>query len=127
MRAAADEEPRPPKGEPWPADHEATPFQAAVLEAVAGLGPGDLATYGDIADQIGRPGSAQAVANVVRSAPDLPWWRLVPSDGRVYRSHRPTQIPLLRARVTTSVTTAASAPGPADGRSRVDVARLQSM
>lgn len=97
MRAAADEGPRPPKGELWPADHEATPFQAAVVEAVAGLGPGDLATYGDIADQIGRPGSAQAVANVVRSAPALPWWRLVPSDGRVYRSHRPTQIPLLRA------------------------------
>jgi methylated-DNA-protein-cysteine methyltransferase-like protein len=89
--------PRPPKGHPWPVEHEPTPFQAAVLEAVATLAPGDLATYGDIADELGRPGSAQAVANVVRSAPGVAWWRLVPADGRVYRSHRPTQIPLLRA------------------------------
>ena len=96
MRAAADEGPRPPKGELWPADHEATPFQAAVVEAVAGLGPGDLATYGDIADQIGRPEAHRPwPTGAIR--PALPWWRLVPSDGRVYRSHRPTQIPLLRA------------------------------
>ena len=87
----------PPKSDPWPDDHEPTPFQAAVVSAVKELGPGDLATYGDIADQLGRPGSAQAVGNVLRSAPGLPWWRVVPADGRLYRTHRPSQIPLLRA------------------------------
>jgi methylated-DNA-protein-cysteine methyltransferase-like protein len=89
--------PRPPKGEPWSDDHEPTTFQREVVAAVAALAAGDLATYGDIAEQLGRPGGAQAVANVVRAAPDLPWWRVVPADGRVYRSHRPTQVPLLRA------------------------------
>jgi methylated-DNA-protein-cysteine methyltransferase-like protein len=87
----------PPKGRPWPSDHHLTPFQNAVVRAVADLRPGDLVTYADIADAAGHPGASQAVANVLRCAPRLPWWRVVPSDGRVYRTHRPVQIPLLRS------------------------------
>ena len=54
-----------------------------------------MATYGEIAEEVGRPGSGQAVSNVVRAVPDLPWWRIVPSSGRLYRTHAPTQVPLL--------------------------------
>jgi methylated-DNA-protein-cysteine methyltransferase-like protein len=50
-----------------------------------------------VADEIGRAGAGQAVANVLRRAPGLPWWRVLPADGRVYRTHRGTQVPLLRA------------------------------
>jgi methylated-DNA-protein-cysteine methyltransferase-like protein len=64
---------------------------------VRALGPGDLATYADIAEEVGRPGSAQGVANVLRAVPGLPWWRVLPSDGRLYRTHAPTQAPLLEA------------------------------
>lgn len=64
---------------------------------VLALGSGDLATYREIAEQLGRPAAAQAVANVLRSAPDLPWWRVTPSDGRLYRTHAPVQQPLLEA------------------------------
>ena len=74
-----------------------TAFQQSVVDAVASLEPGDLVTYAEIAEQLGRPGAGQAVANVLRRAPDLPWWRVLPAGGRVYRTHRPTQIPLLRA------------------------------
>jgi len=87
--------PLPPNATPWPDDHEPTAFQRAVVDAVARLRAGDLVTYGDIAEEIGRPGSAQAVANVLRCAPGLPWWRVLPSDGRLYRSHAPVQAPLL--------------------------------
>jgi methylated-DNA-protein-cysteine methyltransferase related protein len=87
--------PAPPNAAPWPADHEPTPFQVAVIEAVGALAPGDLATYAEIAEEIGRPGSAQAVANVLRAVPDLPWWRVLPSDGRLYRTHAGAQAPLL--------------------------------
>ena len=73
----------PPKGEPWPEDHEPTPFQAAVVRAIAGLRPGDLVSYADIAEEVGRPGAGQAVSNVLRRAAGLPWWRVVPADGRV--------------------------------------------
>ena len=87
----------PPNARPWPDDHRHTPFQQAVAEAVARLGPGELVTYGDLAAELGRPGGAQAVANVLRSAPGLPWWRVLPADGRLYCSHAPVQQPLLEA------------------------------
>jgi methylated-DNA-protein-cysteine methyltransferase-like protein len=87
----------PPKGAPWPAGHRPTPFQEAVVQAVAALGRGDLVSYADVAEEIGHPGAGQAVANVLRHAPGLPWWRVVPADGRVYRTHRSVQVPLLRA------------------------------
>jgi alkylated DNA nucleotide flippase Atl1 len=89
--------PPPPNAAPWPDDHEPTPFQQAVVEAVASLGPGDVVTYGELAAEIGRPGSAQAVANVLRGVPELPWWRVVPSEGRLYRSHARVQRRLLEA------------------------------
>lgn len=68
-----------------------------MIAAVADLRPGELATYGELAEEIGRPGSGQAVANVLRGAPDLPWWRVIPAGGRLYRTHAPTQGPLLEA------------------------------
>lgn len=68
-----------------------------MIDAVAALEPGELMTYGEVAEEVGRPGSGQAVANVLRSAPGLPWWRVLPASGRLYRTHLPTQGPLLRA------------------------------
>ena len=79
--------PGPPNASPWPDDHQLTDFQRAIVQAVRALRPGELVTYGELAEEVGRPGSAQAVANVLRSAPGLPWWRVLPSDGRMYRSH----------------------------------------
>jgi methylated-DNA-protein-cysteine methyltransferase-like protein len=89
--------PLPPNATPWPDDHVPTEFQRAVVELVRELRPGELATYGEVADDVGRPGAGQAVANVLRCMPDVPWWRVIPGDGRVYRSHAPAQVPLLEA------------------------------
>ena len=86
----------PPGGQPNPPDRP-TEFQSAVIAVVATLQRGDIATYAEVAAEVGHPGSAQAVANVLRQVPDLPWWRVVPSSGKLYRTHRPTQEPLLRA------------------------------
>ena len=85
----------PPGGIPDPPS-EPTPFQRAVIAVVSSLEPGEIATYAEVASEAGHPGSAQAVANVLRRVPGLPWWRVVPSSGRLYRTHRPTQEPLLR-------------------------------
>lgn len=89
--------PSPPGAAPWPDDHRATEFQRKTAALVAAVEPGDVATYGEIAAAAGRPGAAQAVANVLRRAPGLPWWRIVPADGRLYRTHEPTQRALLEA------------------------------
>lgn len=74
-----------------------TPFQRDVVELIERLEPGEIVTYGDIALEVGRPGAAQAVAGVLRMVPGLAWWRVIPSDGRLYRTHIPTQAPLLAA------------------------------
>ncbi len=87
----------PPGWSPWPDDHRLTEFQQAVVDAVAELQAGDLVTYGELAAEIGRPGSGQAVANVLRHADEVPWWRVVPAGGRLYRTHAPVQQPLLEA------------------------------
>ena len=89
------EHPLPPHAKPWNNDHRPTAFQQAVIEAVRELQWGELTTFGDLADEIGHPGSAQAVANTLRAAIDIPWWRVVPADGRLYRTHAATQGPLL--------------------------------
>ena len=86
-----------PDAKPWPDDHRPTSFQAAVVAAVEALDSGELVTFAEVAEQIGRPGGGQAVANVLRGAVDLPWWRVLPSDGRVYPNLAAAQVPLLRA------------------------------
>jgi alkylated DNA nucleotide flippase Atl1 len=90
-------DPLPPNAAQWTGHHEPTEFERAVIEVVRALGQGELATYGEIAEEVGRPGAGQAVANVLRRTTDLPWWRVVPADGRLYRSHAPVQAPLLAA------------------------------
>jgi methylated-DNA-protein-cysteine methyltransferase related protein len=86
-----------PGGAAEPPTSPLTEFQAAVVDLVSGLSAGEVMTYAEVADEIGRPGSGQAVANVLRRVPGLPWWRVIPSTGSLYRTHAPTQAPLLRA------------------------------
>ncbi|HKJ55572.1 MAG TPA: MGMT family protein [Nitriliruptoraceae bacterium] len=90
------ETPLPPGGAPTPPS-SLTSFQAAVVQVVAALEPGDLAGYAEVAREAGHPGAGQAVANVLRTVPGLPWWRVVPASGRLYRTHAPVQQPLLEA------------------------------
>ena len=74
-----------------------TPFQQRVADVVGALPPGDLLTYGEVALEAGHPGAGQAVANVLRRVPGLPWWRVLPTNGRLYRQHREAATPLLQA------------------------------
>src|SRR5690606_3337935 len=62
-----------------------TEFEAAVLAAVRAVPVGGVATYGEIAEEAGRPGAARAVGNVLKHAddPTLPWWRIIRADGTV--------------------------------------------
>lgn len=92
----ADPPPLPPGAHPDP-PATLTAFQRAVVAVVEQLEDGEVVTYEEVALEAGHPGSAQAVANVLRRVPGLPWWRVVPSSGRLYRTHAPTQAPLLRA------------------------------
>ena len=96
MSRGSEDPPLPPGGHPEPPER-LTPFQRAIVEVVSNLEPGQVLTYGEVAEEAGYPGASQAVANVLRRVPDLPWWRVVPADGRLYRTHIPNQRALLEA------------------------------
>ena len=52
------------------------------------LGPGDVVTYGEVAEEAGRPGAARAVGSLLASSGGtLPWWRVVTANGRLVPGH----------------------------------------
>ncbi len=62
----------------------ATPFKRAVWEATRAIPLGETRSYGDIAAQVGRPGGARAVGQVMASNPLailIPCHRVIASDG----------------------------------------------
>jgi methylated-DNA-protein-cysteine methyltransferase-like protein len=75
-------------------------FRARVLAALATVGPGQVISYGDLADEAGFPGAARGVGAVLAgSGPEerLPWWRVVYADGRLAPGHEADQARRLRA------------------------------
>lgn len=62
-------------------------FERRVCNALARLGPGEVATYGEIAEEAGYPGAARAVGGVLARCDGLPWWRVVTSTGRLVPGH----------------------------------------
>jgi methylated-DNA-[protein]-cysteine S-methyltransferase len=72
---------------PWNLTHF-TPFQRAVMEAVAAIPLGETRTYGQIAEAVGRPRAARAVGEVMRTNPIpvlIPCHRVVRSGGDIGR------------------------------------------
>lgn len=79
------------------------PFSEACYQLVRRIPVGRVATYGDVAVAIGRPGAARAVGTAMRlngDAPRTPCHRVVPSTGEIgnYSGRRGPQdkIALLR-------------------------------
>jgi methylated-DNA-protein-cysteine methyltransferase related protein len=68
-----------------------------VRAVLARLRPGEVVTYGEIAEEAGYPGAARAVGNVMASSEGLPWWRVVTSTGRLVPGHEQVQARRLRA------------------------------
>lgn len=57
-------------------------YAEQVLTAVEAIPPGRVATYGDIARQIGAGGPRQVGLVLSRVGAAVPWWRVVRADGR---------------------------------------------
>ncbi|WP_434027977.1 MGMT family protein [[Pseudomonas] boreopolis] len=64
-----------------------TPEQARarILAAIRAIPRGQVAGYGEVAARAGLPGRARLVARVLagNDDPDLPWHRVLRSDGRI--------------------------------------------
>lgn len=74
-----------------------TPFEEAVAGVLAGLGSGDVVTYGEVAAEAGYPGAARAVGRFLATHEGQPWWRVVTSTGRLGPHHTEEQARRLRA------------------------------
>jgi methylated-DNA-protein-cysteine methyltransferase-like protein len=69
-----------------------------VEAVVAGLRPGEVASYGEVAAEAGFPGAARAVGGVLADpSRDLPWWRVVTARGRLVPGHEAEHGRRLRA------------------------------
>ena len=59
---------------------------ASVLRAIRAIPPGRVSSYGRIAEMAGLPRRARFVAQVLgqrENGDDLPWFRVIGSDGRI--------------------------------------------
>jgi O-6-methylguanine DNA methyltransferase len=74
-----------------------TPFARAVLDAVDRIPRGKVLSYGDVAELAGS-GSARAVGTVMsRHGAEVPWHRVLHSDGTCATHKSDRQLELLRA------------------------------
>ena len=78
-------------------------FSEEVSAVLLRLQPGEVVSYGEVAEEAGFPGAARAVGNLVRSTPGLPWWRVVARSGRLAPGHEARQAELLRGEGVTIV------------------------
>ena len=65
---------------------------------ILALQPGEVVSYGDIAEVAGYPKLSRLVGRILATSDlELPWWRVVNSAGRLVPGHEREQSALLRA------------------------------
>lgn len=72
-------------------------YAELVLSVVEQIPPGQVATYGDIAEIVGRGGPRQVGHVMALLGGGVPWWRVVRADGRPARSLEEPGLRLLKA------------------------------
>ncbi len=55
-----------------------------IVEVLLALRPGEVTTYGGVADTAGHPKQARLVGHILATTDvDVPWWRVVDAAGRL--------------------------------------------
>ena len=81
-----------------------TPLQRAIEETLRDLRPGEVVSYGFVAEQAGYPGRARAVGTYLATHHDAPnWWRVVAANGALRAPRPDLQTQLLAAEGITVV------------------------
>jgi methylated-DNA-protein-cysteine methyltransferase-like protein len=69
-----------------------------IIDVIRLLQPGEVTTYGDIAEMAGYPRQSRLVGRLLAvSDEELPWWRVVNSAGRLVPGNEREQAAQLRA------------------------------
>ena len=73
-------------------------FIEASTAVIAAIPPGEVMTYGEVAEEAGYPGASRAVGRLLAASPEgLPWWRVVTASGRLVPGHEQNHARLLSA------------------------------
>jgi alkylated DNA nucleotide flippase Atl1 len=75
-------------------------YAEQVLSVVERIPPGQVATYGDIAEIVGRGGPRQVGHVMALLGGGVPWWRVVRADGRPARNLEKPGLRLLKVEKT---------------------------
>jgi methylated-DNA-protein-cysteine methyltransferase related protein len=86
-------------------------FARAVRRVIRAIPRGRTLSYGEVALRAGKPRGARAVVRALHSLDDVPWWRVIRSDGTLAPQVAREQAQLLaqegvRARAGTRTRTA---------------------
>lgn len=69
-----------------------------ILAVLHSIGPGEVVTYGDVAEDAGYPRQSRFVGRVLATTDDdVPWWRVVNHAGRLVPGNEREQSARLRA------------------------------
>ena len=102
-----------------PARAELPDFASRVLEVADSIPPGQVMSYGDIAEYLGQGGPRQVGRVMALWGGGAPWWRVVHADGSLLTGHERAAIAHYRAEGTPLRT------GPDGQPSRVDMRRAR--
>lgn len=73
-----------------------TDRERRIIGVLLTLAPGEVTTYGDIADVAGYPRHARLVGRILAETEvEVPWWRVVNTAGRLVPGHEVEQSGLL--------------------------------
>lgn len=75
-------------------------YVEAVLRTVEAVPAGQVTTYGDVAEALGRGGPRQVGTVLARFGSTVCWWRVVRADGRPASGHEDEALRRLRAEGT---------------------------
>jgi len=72
--------------------------QIRIVNVIRALQPGEVVTYGEIAEVAGYPKRSRLVGHILATSDlELPWWRVVNAAGRLVPGHEREQAALLRS------------------------------
>jgi len=78
------------------ADDAATERERRILDVLITLQPGEVTSYGDIAEMAGYPKLSRLVGRILATTDvEVPWWRVVNSAGRLVPGNERVQTELL--------------------------------
>lgn len=108
----------PSAGTPAPGAALLDEYADRVLSVAERIPPGQVMTYGDVAEFTGRGGPRQVGRVMALYGSAVPWWRVVRADGRPLPGHEREALEHYRTEGTPLRATAA-------GEQRIDIRRAR--